>query len=309
MILLILILLSTINNSISFSSVNFSNGGSATGAAERPANNGKSPSPSSQWSSQEIRGTVGGGGAMPWQCVPDRVYPVSGYGPPKNINQQAYQNRSNNNINCNNNNNNNNNQEITAVKSPPAVDSNRNSSTTATDDAKNTAVGQLQSIKSSKSFESGVLGQHANTPNGIIPWPGDHRKPRSSQWEQHHNNAVYNNGSSSPYNNGSSSLYNNGSSSPYNNGSPSLHNGPELFLGNRSSGVRSSSRGPTYFSPQHNHVSTLLYYAFSYLSIFFPDIALSSLFSFMILDHVLQILLFRISQSILLLFHSILHLD
>jgi len=75
-----------------------------------------------------------------------------------------------------------------------------------------------------------VLGQHANTPNGIIPWPGDHRKSRLSQWgEQQHNNA---------------SLYNNG--------------GGDHFPGNRSSGVlRSSSRGPTYFSPQHNHVSHL----------------------------------------------------
>lgn len=236
------------------------------GAAERPSNNGKSPSPSSQWSSQEIRGTVGGG-SMPWQCVPDRVYPVSGYGPPKNINQQVYQNRSNSN---NNNINNNNNPEMMTIKSPPAVDSNRNNAITATDDAKNTAVGQLQSsIKSSKSFESGVLGQHANTPNGIIPWPGDHRKPRSSQWE-HHNNAVYNSGPSSPYNNGSSS-------SPYNNGLPSLHNGPELFLGNRSLGVRSSSRGPTYFSPQHNHVST---YILSHISPFFlSHIIFSSSFS------------------------------
>lgn len=203
-------------------------------SVERLANNGKTPSP---WSSQEIRGTVGG--AMPWQCVPDRVYPVSGYGPPKNINQAAYQNRSNNNP-----------TEPSAIKSPPPpppqalqtpVDSNRNSATTGTEDAKNTtATGHpQQSIKSSKSFESGVLGQHANTPNGIIPWPGDHRKPRHLQWEQPHNNASYNGGATHV-------VY----GSAYNNGEP-------FPPGNRSSGVRSSSRGgPTYFSPQHNHVST-----------------------------------------------------
>lgn len=202
--------------------------GNCTGNTEKMANNGKAlPS----WSSQEIRGTVGNGGVPTWQCVPDRVYPVSGYGAPKNINQAAYQNRSNNNPD----------QTIPtmpAIRSPPGpMDANRNS---ATDDAKTTNITAGQSIKSSKSFESGVLGQHANTPNGIIPWPGD-RKPRLSQWDHQHN---YHNGS----NNGTPS-------SPHNGTAAYSYNGGETFLGNRSSNVRSSSRGPTYFSPQHNHVS------------------------------------------------------
>lgn len=201
---------------------------------------------------------------MPWQCVPDRVYPVSGYGPPKNINQAAYQNRSNNN------------PETTGPPPPstfkppvPQMDANRNSATAVEDSKTTTQVGG-QTIKSSKSFESGVLGQHANTPNGIIPWPGD-RKSRYSQWDHHHNNTGPYNGSSPVYNgsspvyNGSSPVY--GGSSPVYNGPSSPYNGPsssynghtsggETFLGNRSSGTRSSSRGPTYFSPQHNHVST-----------------------------------------------------
>ncbi|XP_015378725.1 PREDICTED: band 4.1-like protein 4 isoform X2 [Diuraphis noxia] len=224
-------------------------------SADRPSMNAAKSTPP-PWSSQEIRGTLGGGG-VPWQCVPDRVYPVSGYGLPKNINQAAYQNRSNNN-------------PETCVSSA-AVDTNRNSAmiamtTTTTDDAKSTAsttstaVGQ--SIKSSKSFESGVLGQHANTPNGVIPWPGDRGKPRPShQWDNH-------NGTSSPHHHlhhqqqqqqhhqqqQQQQQQHNGSS-PYGGGG----GGGEIFyLGNRSSGVRTSSRGgPTYFSPQHNHVDRL----------------------------------------------------
>ncbi|VVC26176.1 Hypothetical protein CINCED_3A024797 [Cinara cedri] len=205
---------------------------------------GKTPPP---WSSQEIRGTVsGGGGVVPWQCVPDHVYPVSSYGPPKNINQTTAvyaQNRNNHNHNNHNNNNNNSPPETGPVgigKCSPAVDANRNSSvpSAGTDDAKTTtAAHQLHSIKSSKSFESGVLGQHANTPNGIIPWPGD-RKPRPPQWDQHNGGSPYGGGSAAH----------------------SYGNGPEqLFLSSRSSGVRSSSRGggPTYFSPQHNHVDRL----------------------------------------------------
>lgn len=216
---------------------------SFTGISDRSANNGKSPSPS--WSAgQEIRGTVGG--VVPWQCVPDRVYPVSGYGPPKNINQAAYQNRSNNN------------PESTVggsstFKSPAAaqtqaqVDANRNCSTAAaTDDAKHTTA--AAGVKSSKSFESGVLGQHANTPNGIIPWPGD-RKPRQPQWDQqqhHHQNHQHH-----QHHHNNVAAYNGSASSAY---------GGEIFLGNRSSGIRSSSRGgcpTTYFSPQHNHVDRL----------------------------------------------------
>lgn len=236
---------------------------------------GKSPSPS--WSSQEIRGTVGNGGALPWHCVPDRVYPVSGYGPPKNINQyQAYQNRSNNNPDataaCK--------PPVPAVAPPQVQDSNRNGAA-ADDYAKHGvgATGGQLSIKPSKSFESGVLGQHANTPNGIIPWPGDRKSRVHPQWDQHCNNAAASlysgydgpsaayNGFSSPCN-GPSSPYG-GSSSPYDkcpsphnglpsHGSSSANGGDTLFLGNRSSVVRSSSRGPTYFSPQHNHVGTRL---------------------------------------------------
>lgn len=201
---------------------------------------------------------------MPWQCVPDRVYPVSGYGPPKNINlQAAFQNRSNNNPDTG--------VAVARTSSPAtAVDSNRNSSgVQAADDstaaaATTTKAAPATSIKSSKSFESGVLGQHANTPNGVIPWPGDRGKQRPPQWDHHqqqqhqqhqqqHNNGPYNGG-------GSHHLYNGTSSSPYvANGSTAHHNGgsnEHLYLGNRSSAVRSSSRGPpTYFSPQHNHVS------------------------------------------------------
>ncbi|XP_050538194.1 band 4.1-like protein 4 isoform X2 [Daktulosphaira vitifoliae] len=153
-------------------------------------NNG---TPKGSWSSQEIRGTVG----TPWQCIPDRIYPVSSYGL-KNINQVNYQNRNNNNPD-------------TPYRNGTMVDSNRNN----TPDVDSTKV----SIKNSKSFESGVLGQHANTPNGIIPWPGDRKRP---QWD---NGPLYNG---------------------------SMHNG-ELI--NRSS-LR-SFRGPTYFSPQHNHVDRL----------------------------------------------------
>lgn len=231
------------------------------------SNGGERPSPNAAkstpplWSSQEIRGTLGGGGGgVPWQCVPDRVYPVSGYGPPKNINQAAYQNRSNNN-----------------PETSAAVDSNRNSAIattmTTTDDAKTTAATASatvgQSIKSSKSFESGVLGQHANTPNGVIPWPGDRGKPRpSQQWDQH-------NGTSSPHHHHHQQhqqqhhhqqqqqhhhhhqqQQNHNGLSPYGGGG----GGGEIqYLGNRSSGVRTSSRGsPMYFSPQHNHVSTVI---------------------------------------------------
>lgn len=146
------------------------------------------------------------------------------------------------------------------------VDTNRNNSTamtTTTDDAKNTAASASagQSIKSSKSFESGVLGQHANTPNGVIPWPGDRGKPRppSHQWD-HHNGT-----SPSPHHNihhqqqqhhyhhqqqQNHQQQQQSGSSPYSGGNE------VLYLGNRSSGIRNSSRGsPTYFSPQHNHVS------------------------------------------------------
>lgn len=223
-------------------------------SAERPSTNAAKSTPP-PWSSQEIRGTLGGGG-VPWQCVPDRVYPVSGYGPPKNINQAAYQNRSNNN------------PETCA--SSAAVDTNRNSAMmTTNDDAKstasNTSTAVGQSIKSSKSFESGVLGQHANTPNGVIPWPGDRGKPRPShQWDHH-------NGTSSPnhhlhhlqqhhqhqqqqQNQQQQQQQQHNGSSPYGGGG----GGEILYLGNRSSGLRTSSRGgPTYFSPQHNHVSVI----------------------------------------------------
>ncbi|KAE9524940.1 hypothetical protein AGLY_014990 [Aphis glycines] len=219
---------------------------------ERPSQNATRSTPP-LWSSQEIRGTLGGS-SVPWQCVPDHVYPVSSYGPPKNINQAAYQNRSNNN------------PETCATSA--MVDTNRNNSTamtTTTDDAKNTATSASagQSIKSSKSFESGVLGQHANTPNGVIPWPGDRGKPRppSHQWD-HHNGT-----SSSPHHNihhqqqqhhyhhqqqQNHQQQQQSGSSPYSGGNE------VLYLGNRSSGIRNSSRGsPTYFSPQHNHVDRL----------------------------------------------------
>ncbi|CAH1722693.1 unnamed protein product [Aphis gossypii] len=219
---------------------------------ERPSQNATRSTPP-LWSSQEIRGTLGGG-SVPWQCVPDHVYPVSSYGPPKNINQAAYQNRSNNN------------PETCATSA--MVDTNRNNSTamtTTTDDAKNTAASASagQSIKSSKSFESGVLGQHANTPNGVIPWPGDRGKPRppSHQWD-HHNGT-----SPSPHHNihhqqqqhhyhhqqqQNHQQQQQSGSSPYSGGNE------VLYLGNRSSGIRNSSRGsPTYFSPQHNHVDRL----------------------------------------------------
>lgn len=225
-------------------------------SAERSTTNATKSTPP-PWSSQEIRGTLGGGGA-PWQCVPDRVYPVSGYGPPKNINQAAYQNRSNNN------------PETCATSS--SIDTNRNSAmvamTTTTDDVKSTAsttsaaVGQ--SIKSSKSFESGVLGQHANTPNGVIPWPGDRGKPRPTHQWDHHNGTS---SSSSPHHHlhqqqqqyhQQQQQHQQQQHQQQHNGSSSYGGGGGeiLYLGNRSSGVRTSSRGgPTYFSPQHNHVS------------------------------------------------------
>ncbi|XP_060854377.1 band 4.1-like protein 4 isoform X2 [Rhopalosiphum padi] len=232
-------------------------------STERLSQNGTKSTPP-PWSSQEIRGTLGGG-SVPWQCVPDHVYPVSSYGPPKNINQAAYQNRSNNN------------PETCAT--PAVVDTNRNSSmTTTTDDGKTTASSASaavgQSIKSSKSFESGVLGQHANTPNGVIPWPGDRGKPRvSHQWD-HHNGTP-----SSPHHNNlhhqqqqqhhhqqqqqhhhqqhqQQQNHQHNGSSPYSGGGGG--GGEILYLGNRSSGIRTSSRsGPTYFSPQHNHVDRL----------------------------------------------------
>lgn len=145
------------------------------------------------------------------------------------------------------------------------VDTNRNNSTamtTTTDDAKNIAVSAStavgQSIKSSKSFESGVLGQHANTPNGVIPWPGDRGKPRppSHQWDHHngtplspHHNIHHQQQQHHQQQHNHQQKQQSGSS-PYNGGSE------VLYLGNRSSGIRTSSRGgPTYFSPQHNHVS------------------------------------------------------
>lgn len=164
----------------------------------------------------------------------------------------AYQNRSNNNPET--------------CTSSASVDTNRNSAmTTTTDDAKSTAsttstaVGQ--SIKSSKSFESGVLGQHANTPNGVIPWPGDRGKPRPShQWDHH-------NGTSSPHHHihhqqqqqqHNQQQQQNHLQQQHNGSSPYGGGGEIMYLGNRSSGVRTSSRGgPSYFSPQHNHVSVI----------------------------------------------------
>ncbi|XP_060869241.1 band 4.1-like protein 4 isoform X2 [Metopolophium dirhodum] len=231
-------------------------------SAERPSTNAAKSTPP-PWSSQEIRGTLGGGG-VPWQCVPDRVYPVSGYGPPKNINQAAYQNRSNNN------------PETCATSD--SVDTNRNSAmiamTTTIDDVKSTAATSAavgQSIKSSKSFESGVLGQHANTPNGVIPWPGDRGKPRPSHQWDHHNGTS---SSSSPHHHlhhqqQQHHLHQQQQHQQQQNHTQQQHNGSSsygvgggggdiLYLGNRSSGVRTSSRGgPTYFSPQHNHVDRL----------------------------------------------------
>lgn len=253
-------------------------------STERLSQNGTKSTPP-PWSSQEIRGTLGGG-SVPWQCVPDHVYPVSSYGPPKNINQAAYQNRSNNN------------PETCAT--PAVVDTNRNSSmTTTTDDGKTTASSASaavgQSIKSSKSFESGVLGQHANTPNGVIPWPGDRGKPRvSHQWD-HHNGTP-----SSPHHNNlhhqqqqqqhhhqqqqqhhhqqhqQQQNHQHNGSSPYSGGGGG--GGEILYLGNRSSGIRTSSRsGPTYFSPQHNHVS--LHSSFDLLELWRLKFANSKVFS------------------------------
>ncbi|XP_025419014.1 band 4.1-like protein 4 [Sipha flava] len=196
------------------------------------------------WSSQEIRGTVGGGGGgTPWQCVPDRVYPVSGYGPPKNINQAAYQNRSNNNPDG----------KTSQPAASAAVDANRNTATAADDAKTSAAVGQ--SIKSSKSFESGVLGQHANTPNGVIPWPGDRGKQRPSQWDHHQHHQQQHHQQQHQQQQQQHQQYH--QQHAYNSRS-THHDGDEfLYLSNRSSAVRSSSRAPTYFSPQHNHVDRL----------------------------------------------------
>ncbi|XP_025195589.1 band 4.1-like protein 4 isoform X3 [Melanaphis sacchari] len=223
---------------------NSSRSSTNSNGTERPSLNVTKSTPP-PWSSQEIRGTLGGG-SVPWQCVPDNIYPVSSYGPPKNINQAAYQNRSNNNPET--------------CTTSAVVDTNRNNSigmTMTTDDTKTTASSASttvgQSIKSSKSFESGVLGQHANTPNGVIPWPGDRGKPRPSQQWDHHNGS-----SSSPHHNLHHQQHHqqqqHNGSSPYSGGGGG--SGENLYLGNRSSGIRTSSRGgPTYFSPQHNHVS------------------------------------------------------